>query len=100
MSNKTKKESGAMDLEALKETVEETLDDNKTFGNNKTFGVVVNCQSLNVRHEASLDSNVASSLRVDSEVIIYEDASTEDFYKVCTSAGVEGYCAREYISIK
>lgn len=30
---------------------------------------------------------------------LYLDASTEDFYKVRTSDGVEGFCMRKYIAL-
>ena len=93
---KQKKESGAMNFDAIKETGE---DENKVTQVRRPIGVVTGCSSLNVRSEAAVDSEIVSALRVGAEVTIDEDDSTEDFFKVCTSAGVEGYCVKQYISI-
>lgn len=65
------------------------------------IGVVVNCQKLRVRSEASANAdNTVIILDALSEVTVDEDASTEDFYKVCTVAGVEGFCMKKFIALK
>lgn len=65
------------------------------------IGVVVNCQKLRVRSEASADAdNTIAVLDALSEVTVDEDASTEDFYKVCTAAGMEGFCMKKFIALK
>ena len=63
-------------------------------------GYITNCLKLNVRAEANKDAAVLCVLEDDVEVIIDMDNSTADFYKVCTSAGVEGYCMKKYIAVK
>lgn len=65
------------------------------------IGVVVNCQKLRVRSEASADTdNTITVLDALSEVTVDEDASTEDFYKICTAAGMEGFCMKKFIALK
>lgn len=65
------------------------------------IGVVVNCQKLRVRSEASADTdNTITVLDALSEVTVDEDASTEDFYKVCTAAGMEGFCMKKFIALR
>lgn len=65
------------------------------------IGVVVNCQKLRVRSEASADTdNTITVLDALSEVTVDEDASTEDFYKVCTAAGVDGFCMKKFIALR
>lgn len=65
------------------------------------IGVVVNCQKLRVRSEASADTdNTIAVLDALSEVTVDEDASTEDFYKVCTAAGMEGFCMKKFIALR
>lgn len=64
------------------------------------IGVVVDCTKLNVRRKPNPNSEVVCEISVGSEVTICEDESTNDFYKVCTAAGAEGFCMRKYIRTK
>jgi outer membrane biosynthesis protein TonB len=67
------------------------------------IGVVVNCQKLNVRRRPRIDPNPASViavLKALTEVEIDEKKSTDDFYKIFTAAGVEGFCMKKFIAIR
>ena len=94
---KEKKESKSLDLSAVKEGSE---DENTATKLNKKFGLVANCKSLNIRAEASVDAGIVSILREGAEVVIDEEASTEEFFKVTTGAAVEGYSMKQYISVQ
>lgn len=61
---------------------------------------IVNCEKLNVRSDATIDSEPVGVINRDSKVFIYEDESTEEFYKVCTATGLEGYCMKKFISVQ
>ena len=61
---------------------------------------VVGCEKLNVRSDATIDSESVGVINRDSKVFIYEDESTEEFYKVCTATGLEGYCMKKFISVQ
>lgn len=63
-------------------------------------GIVTDCEKLNVRKEPRATANVVCEIPVNSEVTIFEDESTSDFYKVCTAAGAEGFCMRKFIRTK
>lgn len=63
-------------------------------------GVVTGCTKLNVRKDPSATAPVLCTLSESTEVVIDEENSTNDFYKVCTVTGAEGYCMKTYISIK
>lgn len=63
-------------------------------------GAVVDCLKLNVRKEPSIDAEVLAVIPADSEVVIDIDASVSEFYKICTVAGIEGFCMRKYIALK
>lgn len=63
-------------------------------------GVVVNCPRLRVRAAANKNAEVLCEINVDSKVLISEKESTNEFYKVCTEAGVEGYCMKQFIDIE
>ena len=60
----------------------------------------VGCAKLNVRSDATIDSEPVGIINRDSKVFIYEDESTEEFYKVCTATGLEGYCMKKFISVQ
>ena len=64
------------------------------------LGIVKGCTKLNVRAEPNGDADVLTTLSVSSEVMIDETESTEDFYKVCTASGMEGYCMKRFITIQ
>lgn len=63
-------------------------------------GVVVGCFNLNVRTGPRKDFDVICEIPSDSEVEIDESESFEDFYKVCTASGVEGFCMKKFIEVK
>lgn len=66
----------------------------------QTIGFVDGCNSLRVRKESSVDSEELCIIAKSTEVVIDLENSTEDFYKVTTSEGVEGYCMKKFITIK
>ena len=66
-------------------------------------GIVVNCEKLNLRRSPLKDSdgaNVITELLPGVAVVINEDESTPNFYKVITEDGLEGYCMRQFIEVK
>ena len=66
----------------------------------EVVGVVTGCSRLNVRAKPDTDASVVCVIPKSSEVTIDESESTEDFYKVCTAAGAEGFCMKEFIELK
>lgn len=62
-------------------------------------GRVVECAKLNVREKPLPNAAILGVLIVGSLVVIDEEESTTNFYKVCTESGLEGYCAKEYVRI-
>ena len=66
----------------------------------QTVGFVDNCERLRVRKESNVDSEELCIINKLSEVVIDLDNSTDYFYKVKTSEGVEGYCMKKFITVK
>ena len=66
----------------------------------QTVGFVDNCEHLRVRKESNVDSEELCIISKLSEVVIDLDNSTDYFYKVKTSEGVEGYCMKKFITVK
>lgn len=64
------------------------------------IGVVVNCLELNVRELPSKDAKIICVIKCLTEVVVDEDESTDDFYKVYLESGVEGYCMKKFIAIR
>lgn len=62
-------------------------------------GIVVDCDQLYVRSEASVDSEPLGVIKRDTKVRIYESESTDDFYSVCTETGLTGFCMKKFISV-
>lgn len=64
-------------------------------------GIVTGCEKLNIRDKSSKDGKVLTVLNKGTEVEVYTQApTTPDFYKVKTASGLEGYCMKQFITIK
>lgn len=64
-------------------------------------GIVSGCIKLNVRAEAKKEATILCVLDKGTEVTLLDSEEvSEDFYKVCTKDGVEGYCMKKFIEIK
>ena len=61
-------------------------------------GVVANCAKLNVRSKPGIDGDVVATLSVNEEVNIDVDESTNEWFKISTTAGVKGYCMRKFVN--
>ena len=64
------------------------------------FGVVVNCDRLNVRKRPHRLSEVLTIIEEDESVTITMSKSTHNWYYVKTESGVEGYCMTDFIDRK
>ena len=62
-------------------------------------GRVADCVKLNVRRAPSVKATVVCVIDRDAEVIIDEGKSNAEWYSVCTTAGVNGFCMKKYITI-
>lgn len=67
---------------------------------NPTMGIVRDCKKLRVRNYPELEANVICEIEVGSKVVIDENKSTEEFYKVCTETGIDGYCMKRFIKVE
>lgn len=63
-------------------------------------GKVVDCSRLNVRVSPSANTNVITTLPVNTEVEIDLDKSTDEWYCVFINNGnATGYCMKKFISV-
>ena len=66
------------------------------------FGMVANCDRLNVRRTPSLKADIVTVLEANSVVKVFEDKSARDFYKISyetEEAVVKGFCMKQYIEL-
>ena len=85
----------------VEETVEPTVEVEEPVAVIKAvYGVVNGCNLLRVRKVPSTDAAVLCEIDVNSKVEVNEVESTADFYKVCTEAGIEGFCMKKFIKIE
>lgn len=64
-----------------------------------TTGIVA-CDRLNVRQEPSKRALILGEVTKGTELVLDEEGTTEDFYKVYTATGIEGFCMKQFITIK
>lgn len=62
-------------------------------------GIVTDCVKLNVREDPYPTATILGAITAATELIVDKEASTNDFYKICTSAGLEGYCMKKFVTI-
>lgn len=60
---------------------------------------VANCLRLHIHSEPNLESEIVCKLRYLTEVMIDTEQSTDDFYKIYTAIGAEGFCEKELITM-
>lgn len=61
-------------------------------------GIVVNCARLNVRATPSLNAEILCVLDVGAEIQIDAVNSDNEWFKLCTATGIEGYSMRNFIN--
>ena len=79
--------------EKIEEKVEEVEEINTVVK-----GEVTGCVKLNVRRGAVKTSDVIEIIEEGDIVEINDNRSTEDWYRVRTEDGKEGFCMKEYIT--
>ena len=79
------------------EVIVPSIDNN--VENNEIIGKINGFKNLYVRKEASKDSEPVGIVTDKDDISIDITHSTDDFYKVITSNGLEGYCVKEFVKI-
>ena len=87
-------------IQIVTEQVNHILEEPATIPVTELSGFVDGCDQLYVRKEGNKDSEPITIIKRSDEVVIDLENSTEYFYKVKTSEGVEGYCMKQFITIR
>ena len=83
--------------EDVPEVKEESLD---TISKPNCSGFVDNCESLRIRQVPNPVGEILTTISSGTEVEIDLNNSTNDFYKVCTATGLDGYCMKKFITLR
>ena len=100
-------EESTNEIEETKEEVTEEVTEpevivpsiENNIENNEVIGKISGFEKLYVRKEASKDSEPVGIVTDKDNLSIDVASSTDDFYKVITSNGLEGYCVKEFVKI-
>lgn len=84
-----------LEINDVTEEIEESISAVNTI-----TGIVSDCKKLRVRNAPGLDSDAICEIEAGSIVEIDEVNSTEEFYKVCTETGIDGYCMKKFIKVE
>ena len=63
------------------------------------IGIVTDCLKLNIRKEPSKDSDVIAVASCLDELRIDTAKSTDDWYAICTVAGIDGYVMKKFVAV-
>ena len=98
-------------VEEVTETTEEVVEERITepeiivpniedgVENNEVIGKISGFEKLYVRKESNKDSEPVGIVTDKDDLSIDLSHSTDTFYKVITSNGLEGYCVKEFVKI-
>lgn len=81
-------------------TIEDAINELEELNTTIVEGTVINCARLNVREKPSKEANVVEVLNVGSEVLVDKSEVNDEFYKVTTKSGKDGYCMKTFVEIK
>lgn len=65
-----------------------------------TEGVVTNCMRLRVREKPDRNAAMICAIETLTKVVIDEDESTDEWYKVYLENGITGYCMKKFITVE
>lgn len=85
----------------VEETTVDVTEEVVTEPENKpVYAYVDNCEKLNIRKNPNKNADVRCVIPAKTEVTIDLAKSTVDWYSVCTASGIEGFCMKNFLTIK
>lgn len=65
----------------------------------KMFGIVTDCLKMNIYNEPNENSEAITNVNCLDQVMVDPDSFTDEWYAVCTSFGIEGFCMKKFVAI-
>lgn len=87
------------DIQTVEVEQEPKIEEPKVEEPKYITGIVTDCVKLNVREDPHPTATILGAITAATELIVDKEASTNDFYKICTPAGLEGYCMKKFVTI-
>ena len=84
-------ESEEVEKEVTKEAIKEAY--------STVVGYVSGCLKLNIREEGYLGANVVCVVPEKTALLIEVAESNDEWYKVYTESGMEGFCMKQYVTL-
>lgn len=63
-------------------------------------GVVTDCLQAAIYKEPRANSEIVKVITALTRVTVDLDKSTDGFYRISTSKGIQGYCMKKFISVR
>lgn len=61
---------------------------------------ITNCLRLHIHSEPNTESDVICKVRYLTELVVDLKNSTDEFYKVATAVGAEGFCKKDLVTLR
>lgn len=87
------------EVEEVEETEEIDEVEEEEEEDTTVVGTVTGCQKLNVRAKADIKAEVVCQVSEKAVLLIDTDESTDEWYKIYTEAGMEGFCMKKYVTV-
>lgn len=96
------------EIDELNDSVEDTIEIDDSVSADEIveetespslIGVVSGCAKLNIRKESNIISEPVCIVPEKSVLLIDQDLSTDEWYKVYTETGMEGFCMKKYVTV-
>lgn len=81
--------------EYLENTIEEPKNEDLSV-----VGIVTNCIKLNIRNEPQSGALIICDVPALTELLISMDASTDEWYSICTESGIEGFVMKKFVAVR
>ena len=85
--------------EVEEEVTEEVTKEATKEADNTVVGYVSGCLKLNIREEGYLGANVVCVVPEKTALLIEVAESNDEWYKVYTETGMEGFCMKQYVTL-
>ena len=85
--------------EVEEELTEEVTKEATKEADSTVVGYVSGCLKLNIREEGYLGANVVCVVPEKTALLIEVAESNDEWYKVYTETGMEGFCMKQYVTL-
>lgn len=85
--------------EVEEEITEEVTKEATKEADSTVVGYVSGCLKLNIREEGYLGANVVCVVPEKTALLIEVAESNDEWYKVYTETGMEGFCMKQYVTL-